>query len=209
MSARTMKAQSRSPELGYLLCIAVTSAQQRRRVFRPRTGTSRYGISRLVEMKARIVTLCLSEPSLGERGPGGTTITVKTVIIVTLALHVLPSVFWAGSTFVLAHPFAVNVERLAYPQSGAAILSIIAGAILWKLLGHSGQGAAELTLAVGAATAVIAAVLQLATLPAVRRLKDKSAAVQATSRKRGRLTQRVGASLLSITVICMVIWRFV
>ena len=45
---------------------------------------------------------------------------MQLVLIVLLAFHVVPGVFWAGTTFVLARTGGQGAEQLAYPQIGAA-----------------------------------------------------------------------------------------
>src|SRR4030088_250559 len=69
---------------------------------------------------------------------------MQSVIIVITALHVLSSVFWAGSTFTLAHTGGVQAEHLFRPQIGAATVA----------------GISEQILATGAACAIIAAGIQ-------------------------------------------------
>jgi ABC-type nickel/cobalt efflux system permease component RcnA len=56
-----------------------------------------------------------------------------TLLIVAI-VHVLPAVFWAGATFVLARVEGTGAEHLAYPQLGAAAFATVSGATLWGLL---------------------------------------------------------------------------
>ena len=131
-----------------------------------------------------------------------------TLMIVTV-LHVLPAVFWAGATFVLARTGAAGAERLAFPQMGAAAVTVIAGAALWGLSHRGAFGAMERTLAVGVVCALIAAGLQLLSLPAVRRLRNAiSEADAAAPRHRIAITQRAAAGLIAIAIICMSVFRY-
>src|SRR4051812_29145138 len=115
---------------------------------------------------------------------------MQSMLIGLVALHVLPGVFWAGSSFVLARNGAVGVERFSYPQLFAAAVTIAAGAGLWRLT-HSGVfAAAEKVLATGAACALAAAVLQSIALPAVRRLRS-AAGDTAHDRAKCALIQRL------------------
>ena len=128
---------------------------------------------------------------------------------VLVALHVLPGVFWAGSTFVLARTSAESVERLAYPQIGAAFVTIVAGAILWNFTHGTDFLSSERILALGVLSALIAAVLQASSLPIVGRLRSADGRVTASLRARIARRQRAAGGLLAVTVICMVVFRYV
>jgi hypothetical protein len=127
-------------------------------------------------------------------------------LIVTIVLHVLSGVFWAGSTFALARTAGMGAAKLFRPQMGAAVIALLSGGALWHLA-HSGSlGRSEYILAAGAIAAVIAAAVQgIGVGPAV----GTQAADQA-SRQQTRivLAERVAALLLSITVICMAAARY-
>jgi len=112
------------------------------------------------------------------------------LIMLLLVLHVLPGVYWAGSTFVLARSGG-GAERMFGAQMGAATLAILAGIGLMVLLHRGAQGPVEHTLGAGAVCAVAAAGVQ----GALRRRSPAAA-------------QRIAAGLLSITIICMVIARY-
>jgi hypothetical protein len=132
------------------------------------------------------------------------------LLIVLLSLHVVPGVFWAGSTFVLARSAGAGAEQLVRPQLGAATVSIIAGIILWGLLHRAGFGTFEFVLALGVVCAIGAAGFQSGmVLPAVRRLHLSNESV--TKMLRGRIAQgeRLSSLLLAITVIAMVSARYV
>src|SRR5262245_1748749 len=135
---------------------------------------------------------------------------MQILLILLLVLHVLPGVFWAGSTFVLARAHGSGAETLAYPQIGAATVSMLAGVALWGVLHRAGFGAFEQTLAIGVLCAIAAAGVQSGmVLPAVRKLRTASDAEHSALRSRIGKAERLAAGLLAITVITMVIARYV
>src|SRR5258707_14520401 len=71
----------------------------------------------------------------------------KATLIVTLVLHVLFGVFWAGSTFVLARTGGHQADRLFRPQMGAATISVLTGGLLWVLLHRRPAGIQQHTQA--------------------------------------------------------------
>jgi hypothetical protein len=115
---------------------------------------------------------------------------MRILIIVLFAVHALAGVFWAGSTFVLARTGDAGAARLFRAQMGAALLVLLAGMGLWAILHPAGP--MEHTLGVGALCAVIAAGVQ----GGLRKSSPAS-------------SQRIAAGLLAITVVCMVIARYV
>jgi hypothetical protein len=135
-------------------------------------------------------------------------VTMQTTLLVTLVLHLLSGVFWAGSTFALARTRAVTADQLFRPQMGAAVVVVVTGAVLWHLLHPSGFGTMEQVLALGALGAVLAAGVQGALCgPALRRLQSvggKDTRLQA----RVALGHRIAAGLLALTVICMAAARY-
>jgi hypothetical protein len=130
-------------------------------------------------------------------------------IVIAIALHVLSSVFWAGSTFTLARLSGLGGDRLVYPQTAAAAIAVLTGGYLWTTLHGSGIGPIEQVLLGGIAAALVAIVIQLfvglRTLDALRRryLGEEPA------RRRIAVAQRVAAGLLAITAICMATARYV
>ncbi len=50
---------------------------------------------------------------------------MQTALIIALSLHVLSSVFWAGSSFALARTGGLGGEKLLFPQIGAATVAIL------------------------------------------------------------------------------------
>src|SRR5215470_1466531 len=96
---------------------------------------------------------------------------MQITLLVTLVLHILTGVFWAGSTFALARTGAVSAAQLFRPQMGAAVVVVITGGVLWHLLHPSVFGIQEQVLALGALAAVLAAGVQGALCgPALRQL---------------------------------------
>jgi len=135
---------------------------------------------------------------------------MRLLVIVLLAFHVVPGVFWAGSTFVLARAGGQGADQLAYPQLGAATVSMIAGLALWGFLHGGGFGTFEQVLALGVFCAIAAAGEQRARgLPAIRRLRSASGSEAHALRAQIAQAQRIAAGLLVVTVICMVIARYV
>jgi hypothetical protein len=131
-----------------------------------------------------------------------------TLLIVTV-VHVLPAVFWAGSTFVLARAGGVGADRLAFPQLGAAALATLSGAALWGLLHRGAFAQSEQVLALGAACALTAAGLQASALPSVRRLRGASVGDAVAPRRRIAMSQRIAAGLLVVAVAAMASARYV
>src|SRR5437899_10967047 len=127
-------------------------------------------------------------------------------LIITLSLHVLSSVFWAGSSFTLARTGGAGGEQLIGPQMGAAVVTILTGAYLGHSV-HAGMfGTAEQILAVGALAALVAAAVQGAIGGrAIRSLRNGKAdeADEADARSRIAAAQRAAALLLAVTAVCM------
>src|ERR1700682_97995 len=129
------------------------------------------------------------------------------IIIVITGLHVLSSVFWAGSTFALAHTGGVQAEHLFRPQIGAATVAVITGAALWHYLHEGSVGISEQILATGAACAITAAGIQgISTGSTLRRAGPVNSAQALRSIAIG---QRAAGVLLAITIICMSVARYV
>jgi hypothetical protein len=125
------------------------------------------------------------------------------------AFHVVPGVFWAGSTFVLARLRGTMAEQLAPAQGGAALVTMIAGAGLWWFAHGEAFGRYEQILGLGAVCAIAAAAVQGGIgVKAIRRLRGADEAEKANLRRRIALTQRFAAGLLVVTIICMVTARY-
>src|SRR5215472_3099097 len=130
---------------------------------------------------------------------------MRITLLLTLVLHLLSGVFWAGSTFALARTAAASADRLFWPQIVAAAGAIVTGGYLWHLL-HSSFGTQEQILALGAFLALSAqAALCGPALQQLKRAEHKGGQLQA----RVTLGQRVAAGLLALTVICMAVARYI
>ena len=123
---------------------------------------------------------------------------MQLLMIISIALHVLSSVFWAGSTFVLARSGGMDAGKLFRPQMGAASLAVLTGGVLWGLAHRGGFGTMEMTLAVGAAAALTALAVQALV---VGRALRAGAAVA--------VPYRISAGLLMLTLICMATARYI
>lgn len=135
---------------------------------------------------------------------------MQTILILTLALHVLAGVFWAGSTFALAKAAGTHAERLFQPQMGAATVALLTGLVLWHLLHGAAFGSSEMVLTVGILTALVAAGIQGASVgPARRKLAGADKAEETQLRARMASGQRIAAGFLVVTVVCMAVARAV
>lgn len=133
---------------------------------------------------------------------------MQILIIVAVAVHAVSAVFWMGTTANQAQMKAAAAEILFPRQMGAAAVSVLTGGFLWSQLHAGGFGAYEMTLAAGAACAVLALVIQVAGVGT--RLRGLKIAVDpAPVRKAMALTYRITAALLGVALICMVVARFV
>ncbi|MGN1288946.1 MAG: hypothetical protein ACI4XG_20525 [Bradyrhizobium sp.] len=128
---------------------------------------------------------------------------MQTVLIIALSLHVLSSVFWAGSSFTLARTGGLGGERLLGPQIGAATVAIVTGATLWRLIHEGSFALSEQILAGGAIAALAAIAVQIIVGGgAVRQLRN-GATEPSAARSRLAVAQRIAAGLLAITALCM------
>lgn len=135
---------------------------------------------------------------------------MQALILSVQALHVLPAVFWAGTTFALARSGGAGAETLVRAQIGAMALTILAGAGMWMLTHRGAFGSTERVLAVGIACALLAGAVQVGlALPAARGLK--TAAVREAQRLRRKVAaaERIAMLLLVVTVVCMTASRYV
>jgi len=112
-------------------------------------------------------------------------------LMLLLSLHVLSATFWAGSTFVLARTGGSGIDALRRPQFGAAGVAIVTGVPLAVLLHGGAFGRQEQVLAVAVAAAVAALVVQIV---------DRAAPAR---------SQRIAGGLLIITILGMVVARYV
>jgi hypothetical protein len=125
---------------------------------------------------------------------------MQITLMVVLAFHVLAAVFWAGSSFVIARVDGFDTRPIFKSQLGAALVTIATGGYLWSTFHRAAFGKAEQVLALGIAAAAIALALQVAAFMRARRTGGV-----------GRVAglHYPAAGLLAITVIAMVIARFV
>jgi hypothetical protein len=92
---------------------------------------------------------------------------------------------------------------------GAALVAVITGAYLGSQLHAGGFGTPELMLAIGAACAVIAAGIQGRIGGMAIRALRQGSITDVQAQPRIAIGQRIAAPLLAVTVICMVISRYV
>jgi hypothetical protein len=134
---------------------------------------------------------------------------MQVLLIVTLVLHVLTGVFWAGTTFTLALTVGAHADRLFRPQMGAAVVVVLTGALLWHLARRDAFGTAEQLLAVGALCAIAAAGVQgMVTGPVLRKRATGSRSELSALHARMVTGQRVAAGLSAVAVICMAAARY-
>ena len=133
---------------------------------------------------------------------------MQAILIVTIALHVLAGVFWAGSTFVLARTGAYQAKQLFKPQMGAATVAVATGSALWFLLHRGSAGMQEHVLSIGAASALLAAGIQGLSARTLRRPVAAGASAAFAPDKSVATSQRIAAALLAITAICMAAARY-
>jgi hypothetical protein len=134
---------------------------------------------------------------------------MSTAVIITLSLHALAAVFWAGSTFVLARDPQLGAIELFRPQMGAAVVVVLTGGYLWHLLHEGGFGPVEQVLMIGALCALVAAGVQGAMIGGARRRLAAGKIAEAEAIGRIALGERLAAALLAVTLICMVSARYV
>jgi hypothetical protein len=135
---------------------------------------------------------------------------MHTILLITVVVHVLAGVFWAGSTFALARGDGVSARPLAGPQMGAAGAAILAGLLLWYLTHRYGFDRQARILAIGAGCAIVAAIVHGAiTLRAANQLAQPGVAEPGRLEQNMVTGERVAAGLLAVTVACMVIARYV
>ena len=134
---------------------------------------------------------------------------MRTTLIVTLVLHVLSGVFWAGTTFALARTAGNQADLFFRPQMGAAAVAVTTGGLLWFLLHSSPLGMQGHILALGALCALLAVGVQgVMGAPALGQLSALGESEESLLRHRVATAQRVAAALLMITVTCMAAARY-
>jgi len=128
---------------------------------------------------------------------------MQIALIIALSLHVLSSVFWAGSSFTLARTGGAGGEQLFRPQMGAALIAILTGAYLGHQVHEGAFGTSEKVLAAGALAALIAAGVQVAVGGGAIRSLHSGTADEAAARSRLAIAQRIAAALLAVAAVCM------
>lgn len=93
---------------------------------------------------------------------------MQTLLMILLALHVVSTIFWAGTTIVVARFANDAAGRLMRPQWSAAVVAIITGGWLGHTV-HNAIGPVEKVLMVGVASGLVAFTVQ--TTLFVRRLR--------------------------------------
>ena len=134
---------------------------------------------------------------------------MQIALIIALSLHILSSVFWAGTSFTLARTGGVGGEALFRPQMGAAVIAVLTGGYLGHLVHAGGFGTAEQILGFGALAALVAAGVQGAIGGRAIRSLRNGKADEAGARSRIATAQRVAAALLAVTAVCMGAARYV
>jgi hypothetical protein len=134
---------------------------------------------------------------------------MQIALIVALSLHILSSVFWAGTSFTLARTGGVGSELLFRPQMGAATIAVLSGGYLGHLAHAGSFGTAEQILAVGALAALVAAGVQGAIGGRAIRSLRAGTGDEASARSRIATAQRIAAALLALTAVCMGAARYV
>ena len=129
------------------------------------------------------------------------------VIMLATSLHVLATVFWAGSTMAMAATGGVG-KSLFVRQLAAGLVALLTGVYLWHTL-HAGEpGPGERILALGAVCALLALALQgLLAGPAVWKL-SKGASGEGGVRTRILVGYRAAALLLAVAAIAMGAFRY-
>ena len=134
---------------------------------------------------------------------------MRATLIVTLVLHFLSGVFWAGTTFALARAGANQTDQFFRPQMGAAVIVVATGGLLWYLVHPGSFGTTEQILAVGVFCAFVAAGVQgVSGGSALRKLSIAGESEASRLRHRVATGQRVAAAFLMITVTCMAVARY-
>jgi hypothetical protein len=134
---------------------------------------------------------------------------MRATLIVTLVLHILSGVFWAGTTFALARTGANQTDQFFRPQMGAAVIVVATGGLLWYLVHPGSFGTTEQILAVGVFCAFVAAGVQgMSGGSALRKLSIVDESEASRLRHRVATGQRVAAAFLMITVTCMAVARY-
>jgi len=134
---------------------------------------------------------------------------MQIALVIALSLHILSTVFWAGTSFTLARTGGAGGERLFRPQMAAAVIAVLTGGYLGHLAHAGAFGTAEQILAVGALAALVAAGVQGAIGGRAIRSLRTGKADEAGARSRIATAQRIAAGLLAVAAVCMGAARYV
>jgi len=129
-------------------------------------------------------------------------------LILAAALHVLTTVFWAGTTFALARTGGTAAERLFGPQLAAALLAFASGGWLGHTLHSHAFGPPEQVLMAAIAASAAALLVQAALVGRVLRTLRAGARDQARARAQAGLAHRIAAVLLALAAIGMATARY-
>ncbi len=116
------------------------------------------------------------------------------------ALHAIPGIFWAGTTFAIVRSEGEGAEKLAEPQVGAGFVTLLAGVTLWHFRRGANFGASEAWLALGVGAAMLALGVQVYGLNRMRSGRSDPRTTLAL--------QRAAALLLIVTVFVMTTSRY-
>jgi hypothetical protein len=150
------------------------------------------------------------------------------IIAIIRAIHILGGVVWAGFTIVLAALVVPNLQPAAGQAFGqymvqrgarlvgiAAGLTVLSGIYLMATLHAHDATATGITLGLGGALAILAGIISGAVGGSAGRKLGKlqpgpETQAQATAlRARLQLGNRLAASLLTLSVICMAVARYI
>jgi hypothetical protein len=125
-------------------------------------------------------------------------------LMLLYAVHILSSLFWLGSSFVVAMAKGRGAEGQYRPQMAAAVLVVLSGGGLWHLLHEGGFGPVEAVLALGAVLAIIAAGVQGMLVGGSLRKMRKGVLAEDAARRKITTGQRIAAGLIAVGLLCMV-----
>lgn len=132
------------------------------------------------------------------------------VYIVTIALHVMAGVYWAGITIAIARHPEIRVEKTYPTQIGSGTMAVLTGGLLWYFFHGAYFGRTEQVLAIGILSAFAAlAVLLFMVGPARQRLADADSDKEEQLRRHMARGEGIAARLLVVTVLCMAVSRMV
>ncbi|MFC4765003.1 hypothetical protein [Dyella koreensis] len=133
---------------------------------------------------------------------------MQQVLMLVLSLHILSTIFWAGSTFTLARLGGTGAERLFRPQMIAATVAILSGGTMGHLVHSGALGRGELLLVAGALCSVLALLVQgFLVGPILKRLQPDNPD-EAIARSRATRAHRMAAVLLALAAVLMATARY-